>query len=271
MFGSDNVATNVVLTTENLNSIEQTANSLFALGVRHFRYSFLSPAKDSKKMEIRDSDVIDEYFNRLRVIRDGFDWNSFNSVHAFPLCRIPVDFIKSRRSVIKCNMGVSTISVDIDNMVTPCPELPSSDFGIKIDDLINDDSQLLQAAECIPKKDSLNPICSNCQLVNYCGTGCPATRYQHTGTPVGNEYLAIAMDAKEIELKQRTIENIYYNGTSINFINDQGQYRVGVKESIISDLTVDKEFVDMFNNGAINSDDMSSFIWSATQLYRNIG
>lgn len=149
-----------VLTSQNIGQLREIECLIKSLGAKTMYFPY-----------IRQVENDDLHIEEKEIFQQAINWifNKSNE-HKKDLLRI----LYIRRKV--CPAFVSTISIKADGTVTPCPFIDLKLGNIKEDNfpriLYNSwDNQELLDFLSVPEK------CNKCTLVDYCGGGCKAFRY----------------------------------------------------------------------------------------------
>jgi len=149
-----------VLTSRNVGQLREIERLIKSLGAKTMYFPYVRQLVDDA-LYIKDKEV-----SRQAI---GWIFNKSNE-HKRDLLRIL--YIRGK----VCTAFVSTISIKADGTVTPCPFIDLKLGNIKEDNLLRilynswDNQELLDFLS-VPAK------CNGCTLVDYCGGGCKAFRY----------------------------------------------------------------------------------------------
>ena len=195
-FGQQNIVGNMVIHKLNMYDISETAETLYKMGLRCLKHSFMAPYKESKKYIIDDKDI-DYVFRSLAENKNKYNWYMFGSTHAFPLCRIPNILLNNKYPFVKCGAGNAIASISTDGLMYSCPSMNNN--AIRITDFINNKANLISHKEII---QNIQKPCKDCGLLAYCGAGCMCENQIISGSLFSAPLYAKELTEEEILIRK---------------------------------------------------------------------
>lgn len=196
-FGNKNVTANMVIQQFNKNDINKTSKDIFKIGIRFFTQSFMSPSCESISLSIPESEI-DNIFKDLLKSKETYSWFHFSSTHAFPLCRVPDEFLYKGYKIPRCGMGDSVIRLNPLGIISSCPQLGIEKYDINLSEF-NSKKDILKASDVLKK---ISEPCDKCSLLSICRAGCIAENASLSNNLYMAPQLARKMSKEEIIRKE---------------------------------------------------------------------
>lgn len=189
------VTTNMVVSKVNWEYVKETAKVMAEFGIKNFmatKAGCPGNCSDFSHLQLSQTQLV-KFLNDLCWVNESLGLH-VDTLEPIPFCGLygvsHPELFTSR----KCNAGVMTATISYDGSVRPCPHLDVSYGNILTEDLNTIWARMdswSQGAQ-VPKE------CSECEMLNICGSGCRMEAKTSTGKVNGLDSFTSLSHVKEM-------------------------------------------------------------------------